>query len=406
VGVAAIAIGLAGGLAAATPLYLVLLALASFARPGTGARPNGKPRLVVLVPAHNESEFIGRCVRSLRDQSYPASAYRVVVIADNCTDATAARAAVEGAEVMVRTDPQQKGKGQALRWAMDQVLEAPGAPEAVIIVDADSVADQDFVLQLAASFGAGHESVQADDLLRIDSPSLGAELEVIALLLRNQIRFAGRAALGMPAGLCGNGMLLSAALLRRYPWSAFSGAEDGEYSLILREAGIATAFAPAAKVFASTTSRGSGAYTQGIRWDGGRFQMMREWIPRLLAGVIKRRDIGLLSSLIDLAMLPLSASLVLLSLGATVALLLIWRGAIPFWPALPWLAGLAALPLYVLIAFISARLPLRSYLALMAVPYFLVLKLRVYARLIRGLDSGWVRTERPAEKAAPPLHTR
>ncbi len=369
------------------------------------ARPNRVPRLVVLVPAHNECELIGRCVRSLRDQSYPAASYRVVVIADNCTDATAAVAVAEGAEVMVRTDPQQRGKGQALRWAMDRLLAAPDAPEAVIVVDADSVADRDFIDQLAASFAAGHESVQADDLLRSDSPSLRAELEAIALLLRNHIRFAGRAALGMPAGLCGNGMLLSAAVLREHPWSAFSGAEDGEYSMILREAGIATTFAPAAKAYASTTSGGSGAYTQGVRWEGGRFQNMRTWIPRLLVIAVKRRDLGLLSTVVDLAMLPLSACFAVLSLGGAAAVLLLWLGLIPSWSALPWLVGLAALPVYVLIAFVSARLSLRSYLALAAVPYFLLLKLRVYARLLSGFDSSWVRTERPAEKATPPLRS-
>jgi cellulose synthase/poly-beta-1,6-N-acetylglucosamine synthase-like glycosyltransferase len=401
--VAAFAIGFAGALAAVTPLYLAILALASFARPRPTARPSRVPRLVVLVPAHNESELIGRCVRSLREQSYPAARCRVVVIADNCTDSTAAVALAEGAEVMVRTNPQERGKGQALRWAMDRLLAAHDAPEAVIIVDADSVADRDFIDQLAASYAAGHESVQADDLLRSDSPSLRSELEAIALLLRNQIRFAGRAALGMPAGLCGNGMLLSASLLREHPWSAFSGAEDGEYSLILREAGITTAFAPAAKVYASTTPGGSGAYTQGVRWEGGRFQIMRAWIPRLLATAIKRRDVSLLTTMVDLAMLPLSASFAVLSLGAAAAVFLFSLGLIPFWSALPWLAGLAAVPLYVLIAFASARLPLRSYLALAAVPYFLLLKMRVYAGLLRGFDSGWVRTERPAEKAAPPL---
>ncbi len=288
---------------------------------------------------------------------------------------------------------------------MDRVLTAPAAPEAVIVVDADSVADRELIAELAASYAAGHESIQADDLLRSDSPSLRSELEAIALLLRNRIRFAGRAALGMPAGLCGNGMLLSAAVLREHPWSAFSGVEDGEYSLTLQEAGIATAFAPAAKVYASTTSGGLGAYTQGIRWEGGRFQMMRSGIPRLLVAAVKRRDLRLLSTVVDTAMLPLSAALALLILGTSAALFFLWLGLIPLWPVLPWVVGLLALPSYVMIALVSAGLPLRTFVALAAVPYFFVLKLRVYTRLLRGLDSGWVRTERPAEKVPPRLHT-
>jgi cellulose synthase/poly-beta-1,6-N-acetylglucosamine synthase-like glycosyltransferase len=329
----------------------------------------------------------------------------VVVIADNCTDSTAALAEAAGAEVMVRTDPQHRGKGQALRWAMDSLLAAADAPESIVVVDADSVADKEMLVQLAASYVAGNESVQADDLLRSDASSLRADLEAIALLLRNQIRFAGRAALGMPAALCGNGMLLSAAVLREHPWSAFSGVEDGEYSLTLREAGIATAFAPAAKVYASTTSGGSGAYTQGIRWEGGRFQMMRSGIPRLLRAAVRRRDLGLLSTVLDIAMLPLSAAFAVLSLGTAAALFLLWLGVIPLWPAIPWLVGLIAIPSYVVAALASARLPLRSYLALAALPYFFLLKLRVYVRLVHGFDSGWVRTQRPAEKTPPPLRT-
>src|SRR5579859_2149969 len=205
VGGVALGLGLLGMLAAVTPVYLVILASASFAKAGPAARPIRLPRLVVLVPAHDESDFIARCVRSIRNQSYPADRYKVVVIADNCTDSTAALASAAGADVMVRTDTKQRGKGQALRWALDRLLAAPDAPEAVVVVDADSIADKELLVQLAASYAAGNESVQADDLLRSDVPSLRAELEAIALLLRNQVRFAGRAALGMPAALCGNG---------------------------------------------------------------------------------------------------------------------------------------------------------------------------------------------------------
>ena len=46
----------------------------------------------------------------------------MVVIADNCTDDTALIAEAAGATVMVRNRPDSRGKGQALRWAMDKVL--------------------------------------------------------------------------------------------------------------------------------------------------------------------------------------------------------------------------------------------------------------------------------------------
>ena len=384
-----------GALAAFTPVYLLVLSLASFGQPRREVAIRESPRLAVLVPAHNESELIERCVHSLLDQSYPALKYRVIVIADNCTDSTASIAAGAGAEVMVRSDLDHRGKGQALRWAMDILLAAADPPEAIVIVDADSVANPEMVAELAASFAAGHDSVQADDLLRNETGSLRAELEAIALLFRNQVRYRGRTALGMPVSLCGNGMLLGTAVLRAHPWGAFSAVEDGEYSLMLREGGIATAYAPRAKVYASTTPSVTGAYTQGVRWDGGRFQLMRTWIPRLLRATVRRRDFGLLTTVVDAATLPLSVSLAVNILGLATAIVLVWRGAV--WAALPWVIGAASLPLYVGLAFLSARPSKRSYLALLTVPTFLLLKLRVYLRLMRGFERAWVRTERPTE---------
>jgi hypothetical protein len=396
----ALLIGIAGALAAVTPLYLSVLALASLlpARRLPAASP--EPDLTVLVPAHNEVELIGRTIRSLRQQTYSANHYRVVVVADNCTDATAAVAAEEGADVLVRSDPDRRGKGYALRWAMDAILGAEHAPQAVIVVDADSVAAPDFVAAMAAAFAAGHQSVQADDLLSTDRPSPRTELEGLALLLRNRIRFAGRASLGMPASLCGNGMLIAASVLRAQPWSAFTGTEDGEYAMILREAGVPTYFAEAAKVYASPTSGGLGAYTQGVRWDRGRFETARTWVPRLVAAAIRRREPGLLTSVIDELMLPLSASVAVLLAGTVAGLVAIRLGLMSPVYLVPWLVGLVAVPFYVAVALLSARVPARALLAVAALPYFVWLKVRVYARLLTGAESGWVRTQRPAEKRA------
>ena len=170
--------------------------------------------------------------------------------------------------------------------------------------------------------------------------------------------------------------------------------------MMLREAGIPTVFAGAAKVFASTTSGGVGAYTQGIRWEGGRLESARVWVPRLLVAMFKRRDPGLLTTVFDLLTLPLSASLGLLCVGSALGLVLASTGAVPRGSVIPWLVGLGALPIYFVLALVSARVPPRSYRALTAVPYFLGLKLRVYTRLLRGVESGWVRTQRPAEKRA------
>src|SRR5688500_6155967 len=57
-----------------------------------------RPRLAVLVPAHNEQSGIAPTLSSIQPQLLPHD--RLVVIADNCTDATAAVAAEQGATVL------------------------------------------------------------------------------------------------------------------------------------------------------------------------------------------------------------------------------------------------------------------------------------------------------------------
>src|SRR5260370_6175008 len=78
--------------------------------------PNGKRsdrgRVAVLIPAHNEAL---RLLPTLEDvQSQLRKGDRMVVVADNCTDTTAAVAETAGAEVAIRTDPTRAGKRYAL----------------------------------------------------------------------------------------------------------------------------------------------------------------------------------------------------------------------------------------------------------------------------------------------------
>src|ERR1700723_1683995 len=61
-------------------------------------------RLAAVVPAHNEEALVGACVASILCSAQAGPFCEVVVVADNCTDATATRAMEAGARVLVRED--------------------------------------------------------------------------------------------------------------------------------------------------------------------------------------------------------------------------------------------------------------------------------------------------------------
>src|SRR5438552_7157487 len=92
------------------------------AEPAVSAEGAVAPRFVLLIPAHNEELVLGEALTALSRLDYPRSAYRVVVIADNCSDRTAEIAREHGAIALERFDTVDIGKGYALEWGLKQLL--------------------------------------------------------------------------------------------------------------------------------------------------------------------------------------------------------------------------------------------------------------------------------------------
>jgi 1,2-diacylglycerol 3-beta-glucosyltransferase len=393
-------LALAGALLAGFGLYLVILSVAAalHRRPPPVDAHTPRHNLTVLVPAYNEEQLIARCVSSLLDQTYPRDLYRVVVIADNCSDETAHHAAAAGAQVMARDEPDARGKGQALRWAIDR-LAAAGTPwDAVVIVDADSIAARGMLAALEAELTAGHAAVQADYTVLAQAGSPRSELVAAGFLLFHRVRMSGRAALGMAAFLFGNGMLFSRGLLEAYPWDAFSGVEDLEYTIRLRLAGIRPRFALGAMVSGPMPVSRAGAVRQRLRWEGGRFNVVKTRLWPLVRAAAVRRDIRLLDAALDLATPPLGLLCLAILGGGLIAAILVATHLVPLWVIVPWVAAMVAIPTFVLVGLLAAGAPRSTFQALLKAPVFLGWKLITYLRLLRGFDAlRWDRSDRKGQ---------
>ncbi|MFE0646616.1 glycosyltransferase [Streptomyces sp. NPDC058877] len=99
-------------------------------------------RVVAVVPAHNEQDRIVATLAGLyRQRRVPD---RIVVVADNCTDLTAALAERCGAEVFVPVDNRDKKAG-ALNQALPGLLDGLGEDDLLLVQDADTVLNPGFV---------------------------------------------------------------------------------------------------------------------------------------------------------------------------------------------------------------------------------------------------------------------
>src|SRR4051812_19711802 len=86
------------GLAAA--LHLGVVAIGSLGYRERRQRHGERLRFLVLIPAHNEERVIGRGLESIRADARAGDV--ILVVADRCTDKTAAIARRFGALVLVR----------------------------------------------------------------------------------------------------------------------------------------------------------------------------------------------------------------------------------------------------------------------------------------------------------------
>jgi 1,2-diacylglycerol 3-beta-glucosyltransferase len=389
---ARLAAGLAAATAALPAAYVGALALAAApARRRPAPRPpasGAEPRLLVLVPAHDEQDVIGDALDALAAADYPADRLDVVVVADNCGDATADVARRHGATVLERRDPERRGKGHALEWALGRVRDR--AFDAVLFLDADCVVTPGLPRALAARLAAGEQAVQANYVVANPGDSPAAGLRYAAFAVICTVRPLGKDALGLSAGILGTGMALSRDLLDRHPWQAHSLAEDLEYHLRLIDSGERVRFVPEEAVVSPMPASHGDSAGQQSRWEAGRLELARRWAPRLVASGLRRRDPVRLHAALEL-LVPSQSALFALNAAALAAAAAAGGRA----TRAAALVGAAAQGAVVIGALRMVRAPRSAYASLLAAPGLVVRKLGLYGAIAAGRGpSGWERTAR------------
>ena len=118
-------------------------------------------RFAVLIPARNEEAVICGLIDSIHAQDYPTDLIDIYVIADNCTDSTAARAVERGARVITRFNRAQVGKGYALDYAFQSIDRDVGLEhyDAFLVFDADNVLDPGYFTAMNRTFSQGYDMI-------------------------------------------------------------------------------------------------------------------------------------------------------------------------------------------------------------------------------------------------------
>ncbi|MFT3812135.1 MAG: glycosyltransferase family 2 protein [Acidovorax sp.] len=373
---------------------LTLQVAASLLPQHTGQAPKADalhPSTVVLMPAHNEAEIIESMVaQALR--VLPAGA-SLLVVADNCTDDTAARARAAGAEVLERIDPHLRGKGYALAHGVSHLRHAP--PEIVVIMDADCVAEPGSLAAIAAEAHRLQRPVQAMyDMVAPPNAGLMQRMAAFAWDFRTRLRAEGFRRLGLPCQLMGSGMAFPWPLLQQVNLATGHIVEDLKLGLDCALAGKPPQLLPSALVSSSFPTNEQGSQSQRKRWEHGHLSMVASQAPGLLRRSLAHRNIGLATLTLDMCIPPLALFTLLIGAQAVAASLLSWLGWV--WPivAILSIAAFFILALTVLIGWWKVGRRWISFGELMSIPWYILRKIPLYLGFLTRRQISWIRTRR------------
>jgi cellulose synthase/poly-beta-1,6-N-acetylglucosamine synthase-like glycosyltransferase len=371
-----------------TLVLLTEVILGMLAGEWTHPAPVAGATAAIMIPAHNEESVIAATLESLRAQLAPGDL--MLVVADNCSDSTADVARKHGAHVAERHDTTKRGKGFALAYGLETLKSM--VADVVIVIDADCIVSPNSIQSLKAEVIRTNRPVQGFSWMRAPK---GHEkrfaVAEFAWRVKNRLRPAGLASLGLPCQLMGTGMAFPRDLAEPKNFSSGNIVEDLELGVRMARGGRAPVYFPAAIIASEFPISEEGEISQRRRWEGGSFSMLLKHGVRNVFSGITSGNMNLTALGFDMLVPPLvlHAALIILYSVVTLTMALVFgTGAVWLALLIPALYGAA-----ICIAWWAKGRDLLPLSSMMQLLPFVLAKLRIYGRK----DKGWVRTDRTSE---------
>ena len=276
---------------AAYAYQIVYLLIGLFGKAKQGKKDPVLHRYAAIISARNEEGVIGGLVKSLKEQNYPSHLLDVYVVADNCTDGTAAAARQAGAIVYERFNKVQVGKGYAMDWLFHRIFADKGEQtyDAFLVFDADNYVDPNFVREMNKMFDTGEYA--ALTCYRNSKNFCDNWISAgYALWFLRESRFLNRprTRLGVNCAVSGTGFLIDANVIREdggWPYHLLT--EDIEFSISCAVRGRKIGYCGTAIVYDEQPVQFRQSWDQRMRWSKGFYQVDAKYTAPLLHGCVR-----------------------------------------------------------------------------------------------------------------------
>ena len=275
-------------IALAIQAYYLFLSFFGFYTKKRKMLENGQRTFAVVVAAHNEEVVIKETIEAIKKQNYPRKLFDIYVIADNCTDNTAKVSKETGVNVVEREDNSKAGKGYALQYFFNKLLSLEKKYRSVVIVDADNILHQDFLLEMNKKMNQGYKVVQGFLDSKNPFDSVISSSYSIEFWTTNRMLKLSRDNLGLSAQLGGTGFAVDTDILEKFGWDATCLTEDLEFTCKLVLNDYKVGWCHKAKIFDESPIKLKQSLKQRKRWMQGYADVYSNYFVKLVKKGFKK----------------------------------------------------------------------------------------------------------------------
>lgn len=244
-------------------------------------------KYAVVISARNESTVICNLIASIKNQTYAKELVDIFVIADNCTDDTAALAKSAGVHVYERFDKVNIGKGYALDYLFQRIDEQFGIKyfDGYFIIDADNILEKDYIEQMNNVFDNGYRIVTS--YRNSKNYSSNWISSGYALWFLREAKFVNnvRMMLGISCAVSGTGFLIHSDIIQKNRgWKFHLLTEDIQFTVDNILKGEKIGYCGNAVLYDEQPLTFKDSWNQRLRWSRGFYQVFFRYGKQLASG--------------------------------------------------------------------------------------------------------------------------
>ena len=243
-------------------------------------------RIGVVIAARNEHAVIGQLLQSIKEQDYPSELVKVFVVADNCSDCTAAIARSYDAVCYERFDPSRQTKGYALQYLFSRIHQDYGKDlcDAFLLLDADNLLSPDYLSRMNEALDAGEKIVTSYRATKNLSDNWISASYGLYWLSTVRLEHRARSVLHLATRIQGTGVLFHKDLVAN-GWPYTSLTEDRAFCADAVCQGLRISYCDRAVFYDEQPTELQTVFRQRIRWGKGHLQAIKETALPLLSRI-------------------------------------------------------------------------------------------------------------------------